>query len=407
MNFSESPRAMNFYLDSPVAPKLDLSGARSHFYRPPKTPSAASSLSRSVAHSPSWNQGSRKRARYNYDEYDSGYGDNVDYFDDCAGGLDDKQSICRSGFASPAPLVNTQYRLAGGIETPHATSGLATFSRYDDLNSIGNGPEVDYRPSRYNQSGHSDATGTREGNPKKRGRRPSTSESDIPFSEKQSSSTPSSKSWGQTVLNLVNKVWDFCWSGPFRGFYAGGGKGYDINPGTTTASQSAENSQCLDRNGGINEKDTLSVSTQPFVNPQEKDGLRSDWVLVKNDSPAVCNNTPSHFARRPPRRSSIVHVASRRTAARPIVSKRAGLVTAARQSSSYRHQYSSSLGSNKADSPIALEAQRFAAKLRKQEREEDASIRRLNQQLKAMIREGKEALGTRVEIDDLDLEDSD
>lgn len=31
--------------------------------------------------------------------------------------------------------------------------------------------------------------------------------------------------------------------------------------------------------------------------------------------------------------------------------------------------------------------------------EDDASIKRLNRQLKAMIREGKEALGTRVEVE--------
>jgi hypothetical protein len=44
--------------------------------------------------------------------------------------------------------------------------------------------------------------------------------------------------------------------------------------------------------------------------------------------------------------------------------------------------------------------QRFAAKVRRREREEDASIQRLNDQLKAMIREGREALGARVEIDE-------
>jgi hypothetical protein len=58
------------------------------------------------------------------------------------------------------------------------------------------------------------------------------------------------------------------------------------------------------------------------------------------------------------------------------------------------------------ESPGAVDAQRYAAKVRRRELEEDASIRRLNKQLKAMIKEGKEALGTRIEIeDDLDLDD--
>ncbi|RDL38896.1 uncharacterized protein BP5553_03236 [Venustampulla echinocandica] len=51
------------------------------------------------------------------------------------------------------------------------------------------------------------------------------------------------------------------------------------------------------------------------------------------------------------------------------------------------------------DSPAAKEAQRWAALKKKEEREADESIRRLDRQLKAMIREGKEALGTRIEVD--------
>jgi hypothetical protein len=50
------------------------------------------------------------------------------------------------------------------------------------------------------------------------------------------------------------------------------------------------------------------------------------------------------------------------------------------------------------DSPAAREAQKWAAQKKKEEREADESLRRLDKQLKAMIREGKEALGTRVEV---------
>jgi hypothetical protein len=51
--------------------------------------------------------------------------------------------------------------------------------------------------------------------------------------------------------------------------------------------------------------------------------------------------------------------------------------------------------------------QRQAAKMRRKERDEDASIQRLNKQLQAMIREGKEALGTTVVVEDFDMYDSD
>ena len=399
MNFSGSPRTPNFYLDSPVPPKLDLLGARSHFYRPPQTPSAASSLSR-VSPNRYQNQTSRKRARYGHDEYDSGYGD-------ASSALDDQATLSLSGLASAAPLVDTRYRLAGGMEAPRARPGAAALANYDDLNNAGNGPEMDYRPSRYTTFQPPEPETPREGNPKKRTRRPSTSESNAPFGgEKFEVASEARRSWGQTVISLVGKVWDFCWSGPFRGFYAGGGKGYDINPGASAspASQNEQSFPVTQATEALCEKSMASASGQFTVDSQ--DGLRTDWVLIKNDSPSAKLETPSSAARRAPRRGSVIHVASRRAGSRPIVPKRSSISMSARPSSSYRHQHSSSLGSNKPDSPAALEAQRHAAKIRKQEREEDASIRRLNQQLKAMIREGKEALGTRIEVDDIDFDDS-
>ena len=54
-------------------------------------------------------------------------------------------------------------------------------------------------------------------------------------------------------------------------------------------------------------------------------------------------------------------------------------------------------------SPVSVETQRYVAQMRRMEREEDASLRRLNRQLQTIIKEGKQALGTQVEIDDLDM----
>lgn len=48
---------------------------------------------------------------------------------------------------------------------------------------------------------------------------------------------------------------------------------------------------------------------------------------------------------------------------------------------------------------LSREAKIYAAKVRKREVEDDAMVKRLNQQMKALIREGKEALGTKVEVD--------
>jgi len=51
------------------------------------------------------------------------------------------------------------------------------------------------------------------------------------------------------------------------------------------------------------------------------------------------------------------------------------------------------------DSPAAREALKWKERKMREEREADESLRRLDRQLKAMIREGKEALGTKVEVD--------
>lgn len=77
-----------------------------------------------------------------------------------------------------------------------------------------------------------------------------------------------------------------------------------------------------------------------------------------------------------------------------------------RSGSSFNNQGGSDIwdgsdgGNSAACSPATLEAQRLAAQIRRQEREEDANLRRMNQKLKALIKEGREALGTQIEIDD-------
>lgn len=50
--------------------------------------------------------------------------------------------------------------------------------------------------------------------------------------------------------------------------------------------------------------------------------------------------------------------------------------------------------------PSSPDVQRFEKKIRRKERKEDENIQRLNKQLQDMIKEGKEALGTRIEVED-------
>ena len=56
--------------------------------------------------------------------------------------------------------------------------------------------------------------------------------------------------------------------------------------------------------------------------------------------------------------------------------------------------------SPKHESPVSVDVQRHAARIRRRELEEQAHLKRFNKQLKAMIREGKEALRTTIDIED-------
>ena len=114
----------SFSYDTILPPKLDINvGAKSHFFQPPKTPSASSSLHRSTASFPAQHVSgptSRKRSRR-----DSHVSDQATPFQ-----AQSHEHTCDSSHTpstpessvsmSPVPFVNTQYRLAGGLDTPTA-----------------------------------------------------------------------------------------------------------------------------------------------------------------------------------------------------------------------------------------------------------------------------------------------
>jgi dsDNA-specific endonuclease/ATPase MutS2 len=54
----------------------------------------------------------------------------------------------------------------------------------------------------------------------------------------------------------------------------------------------------------------------------------------------------------------------------------------------------------KAASPLPKDSQRLINKVRREEMEEDARMRRMSSQMSAMLREAKQALGSKFEIED-------
>jgi hypothetical protein len=56
----------------------------------------------------------------------------------------------------------------------------------------------------------------------------------------------------------------------------------------------------------------------------------------------------------------------------------------------------------KSASPLPKESQRLINKVRREEMEEDERMRRMSSQMSAMLREAKEALGSKFEVDEYD-----
>ena len=128
--------------------------------------------------------------------------------------------------------------------------------------------------------------------------------------------------------------------------------------------------------------------------------LSASWVLVSREtSPSRLSSRkipPSNTsARRPTPKLGRRPVLP---ASRPLLTSFAGSPgLCSDRSASFASPRSPNM-SPKRESPLSADVQRQAARMRRRELEEDANLKRFNQQLKAMIKEGKEALGTTIEV---------
>lgn len=364
--------------------------------------------------------------------------------------------------ASPMPFVNTRYIIKGGMDTPTLAA-----ARMQD--SVSEYSDDGYR--RELSGTKSDLLGEENGyqsflpldlNREPRSRRSS------------GRSFMNNEGWSKTALEVVGgvvgKVWEFCKTNAFRGFHAGGGKGYTVKnvPDNSYFSleineKSWETEQITtswgrDREytplpGQFPEEDFIpnymANPTPPRagkrrqVSRNNTDDLARNWVVVPHTSTARLSphSTPSNpQIRNPPRysmqttsstfRRSVVCTSTSRASTiaprRPITQRVSHAGSPALQphhSASYASPRSpggskiprasgSPIRSLKVndieqESPAAREAAKWAVLKKKEEREADVTIRRLDAQLKAMIREGKEALGTKVEVEMDEDESSD
>ncbi|PWY73563.1 hypothetical protein BO70DRAFT_364452 [Aspergillus heteromorphus CBS 117.55] len=353
------------FLDAPIPPQLDLAAAPSQLFQVPPTPSASHALYRSIIPA-------RKRSR---------------------------------------PEVETRHWRDNSVP-----SRIPILVAPDDLPGAEISADFDYRPSRYRNPPRprplddsveslGDATGIR----RKRSRRdPSLIDaSPVGVEEKITTTTTTTTTlypqpaapvrWSQTVLGVVGKVWDFCWGGAFRGFYAGGGQGYTMTAEEASVQLPSTEKETVHFTPTLHPHKEGPTTPLPGQYPEEED-LNRSWVMVSHRE-EFDESSPSNRRRLHPRRSphahSHGHTRRRPQGKRTLMSNASSIPTKSQFSSPAKPR----------ESPVSVETQRYMAQKRRMEREEDASLRRLNRQLQSMIKEGKQALGTRVEVDDLEMED--
>jgi hypothetical protein len=393
-------------------------GRHSNIFRPPLTPSSASAeherrqssfTPRYASSTASSSNRKRPRADSSRTSLATPYSISSNTWTNVPSTRD---SMLRSDCASPPPLVNTTYNLAGGLETPSA----ATDSYFDSRENTDFGVRRRWRASSNAQEAvpgveaHMALGGDRNG--------------------KTRYEAPTSQSWRQFMFGIVGgvagKVWEICTTTAFKGFHAGGGEGYNLTPSSNDEPRRAgsgtwedvEIPRTFDRcstpiPGQYPDED--DIDARPAKRLHTEKG--SEWVIIDSLRDTSQASTPLSRARRkaptPNPNPTRPALTSRRSLV-PVSRRTSGIMSTlespipsipARPASFAHQRAAGNLTPSKA-TPLSPETQRYMAERRREERQADASIRRLNEQLKAMIKEGKQALGTKVEVlDDVEMED--
>ncbi|KAL9107207.1 MAG: hypothetical protein Q9227_007831 [Pyrenula ochraceoflavens] len=293
---------------------------------------------------------------------------------------------------SPAPLANEKYYLAGGLDTP----GVLRES-YFEGNDI---YERKYRIGR-----------------------------NLSPNQIQKEQPLQANAWGSAMLEMVGGIINFCWTKTFKGFQAGGGKGYDLGgqwvkvPPKEDVHHSEydipDDHFIHDYMSNPTEYQAMELSTPTKYKPRTQAEI--DWLDSQrrshNNSPFQTppNRTRASFAGRPlltqTRRPSASDTGSQTylntggsaSYASPRGSLR-GLERTPPRSKSHPSIRPSSATKASLNTP-SPEVAKFEKTIKKRERKQNASVRRMNQKLEDLIRGGTEALGAKIEIEDVNMED--
>ncbi|KAB8349715.1 hypothetical protein FH972_023730 [Carpinus fangiana] len=359
---------------------------------------------------------------------------------------------------SPLPLANRDYRLSGGLDTPTASVATHLEQQYDSADTDSRRrwtSAAGYRQERTAQGIPTLGGLARERNGHKR------THSSMDTTGSAPGSTP--ESWRGYVLRVAGgvagKMWEFSTSA-FTGFTAGGGTPYAMTDTTPQALATPSRRDPWirierprdspvpgafpaddDEGNGITHSQNSPHGPPPAKRLQTRQG--SEWVMVNHEQITTPNRppqrpssraslgrpqrlstprvpsgtrgratrTPSSANRYPNLASAPQHptdsldadstdrrasFASPRSPQHPAA--RRNTAGAAENATPHQHHTPRHSTSHTPQDDI----QRWSAKKAREERQADASMRKLNQQLKAMIREGKAALATKFEVRDDD-----
>ncbi|OBT52880.1 hypothetical protein VE04_05520 [Pseudogymnoascus sp. 24MN13] len=360
---------------------------------------------------------------------------------DWSNGYPTGDSIAMSGSldpGSPLPFVNTRYQIAGGLDTPSAAAAhYFEESEFSDTGYRRNLPSGSAKPhfeTEYHSFARLPSSASMETN----------GEARVPALQQSTSG-----GWSKTALDVVGgvvgRVWQFCKAGAFSGFTAGGGQQYQLDPYHTIETELDNQNDSEFWESEISRKatmfnDTSGRSSTPvpgqypdesicIVDPMDRGtpegtparatkrrqidagssdaGLGKNWVVVPS-TPATATPKPAGRYSMPTSSSTSFTAHPRLRGISCWLSRSAppGPASFASPRSPGGSKIPVPISSNSqsavAASPAAIQAQKWAAKKRKEDLEADKSMSKLNAQLQAMIREGKEALGTTFEVKDVD-----
>ncbi|KAK5111290.1 hypothetical protein LTR85_012185 [Meristemomyces frigidus] len=393
-------------------------GRNAHVFQPPKSPASAVTTPSFATANDYFSTGSRKRSRPA-----SSRGAQVRQslsatpsWVQCPTPSDAsyQSAVGSSAYGQSSVLVNERYTLAGGLDTP----GLQATA---DMEQMQLGSSNDGRRWRGDASGHARNAGAMVSGPLMRERNGIARMPSFQNGE-------ATKSWTGLAFNLVGKVFSFG-SNVVRGFYAGGGKGYDMRLSLDGTLWNCQEGCATPLPGSWQENEFLGDfeqdNPQPASRPPNKRRQtdRDTWVMVGTpdlpDSPrrkASSTSVPrSNLAMRPPAsrassRRSLAPLPRRQSSQTTYTVTQSGspahlpaLPLSPERRASFAPMRANSRPSSSSSSPgnayISPEAERYVKRRVKQEKQADAAMTDMSRKLADLIRQGQEALGTKFSVE--------